>query len=164
MSDEAPHELRSRTARKREAEAAQALGRRLTQLKPEQLAAAPLGNELHTAIADYQRFPSHGAQRRQLQFIGRLMRDADVDAITTYLDTLEGQSAAARAQFAHTERWREQLLHEPDALTRFIAEHPDVDRQKLRQLIKKAQSAQTEAARKIEARALFRYIVDFVDN
>ena len=164
MSDEAPQELPSRTARKREAEAAQALGRRLTQLKTDQLAAAPLSPELHAAITDYQRFPSHGAQRRQLQFIGRLMRDADVDAISAYLDALDGQSAAARAQFTHTERWREALLNEPDALTRFIGDHPSVDRQKLRQLVKKAQSAQSEDERKIHARALFRYLVDFVDR
>lgn len=164
MSDDHTEAPLSKTARKREADAAQALGRRLTQLKPEQLAAANLPDELATAVADYQRFASHGAQRRQLQFIGRLMRGADVDAITDYLDTLDGQSAAARAQFAQTERWREALLGDPDAMTRFIAEHPDVDRQKLRQLVKRAQTAPTEEKRKTQARALFRYIAEFIDR
>ncbi len=164
MSDDHTEAPLSKSARKREADAAQALGRRLTQLKPEQLAAADLPTQLAAAIADYQRFNSHGAQRRQLQFIGRLMRDADTEAISDYLDTLDGQSAAARAQFAQTERWREALLTDPDATTRFIAEHPEVDRQALRQLVKKAQSAATAEKRKTQARALFRYIAEFVER
>ena len=164
MSDDHTDAPLSKSARKRAAEAAQVLGRRLTQLKPDQLTAMDLPGDLAAAIADYQRFTSHGAQRRQLQFIGRLMRDADIDAISSAVDALEGQSASARAQFAQTERWREALLAEQDAMTQFIAQYPDVDRQMLRQLVKKVRSANTEQQRKSQARTLFRYLAEVIDG
>jgi ribosome-associated protein len=77
----------SKSARKREAEQLQALGRALTELKAADLDALAeqhpraLPEKLRQAIADYQRFPSHGARRRQLQFIGRLMRDIDPEPL-----------------------------------------------------------------------------------
>jgi ribosome-associated protein len=154
----------SKSARKREAEQLQALGRALTELKAADLDALAeqhpraLPEKLRQAIADYQRFPSHGARRRQLQFIGRLMRDIDPEPLQAALDTLHGQSAQARYEFHQLEHWRERLLAEPEALTDYLNEHPGVDAQQLRQRIADVHKAGSEEGQRRAARALFRFL------
>jgi ribosome-associated protein len=150
----------SKSERKRRAHRLQALGRQLAGLKPEELAELPLPDALVAAVGDYQRFPSHEARRRQLQFIGRLMRDLDPEPLQTALDGLQGKSAQARYEFHQLERWRERLLAEADALTAFIEAHPDVDVQQLRQRIQQVHKAATEDQQRSAYRALFRFLRD----
>jgi ribosome-associated protein len=158
-ADEPPEHV-SKSERKRQAHRLQALGRRLTELTPAQLAELVLPDTLRTAVTDYQRFPSHGARRRQLQFIGRLMRDLDVAPIQQALDDLQGQSARARYEFHQLERWRERLLAEPEALTEFLDQHPETDAQQLRHRIDQVHKAKTEDQEKTAFRALFRFLRD----
>lgn len=148
----------SKSERKRRAHRLQALGRRLAEHKLEEVAELGLPDALLSAIADYQRFPSHGAKRRQLQFIGRIMRDMDPDALQEALDRLQGESAASRYEFHQLERWRERLLEEPDALTAFMAEHPDVNAQQLRHRVAQVHAAATDEQRRTAYRALFRFL------
>jgi ribosome-associated protein len=150
----------SKSERKRQAHRLQALGRRLTELKPADLDALGLQDELRRAIGDYQRFPSYEARRRQLQFIGRLMRDVDSEPLLQALDTLHGQSAQARFEFHQLERWRERLLDEPQALTEFLDTHPQVDAQQLRQHIADVHKSADEERQRTAARALFRFLRD----
>ncbi len=150
----------SKSERKRQATLLQKLGKRLTELKAEDLEQLALPEELLKAIADYQRFPSFEAKRRQLQFIGKLMRELDTDLVEEHLGRLDGTSAAARYEFHSLERWRERLLTEDDALTDFLDEHPHVDRQQLRLLIRRAREARDEQAQKTAARTLFRFLRD----
>ena len=153
----------SKTARKREAERLQDIGRRLGALSADALSQLHLPAALQTALEDYQRFPSHGAKRRQLQFIGKLMRDLDTAHLETQLAALDGESAQARHQFKRIEQWRERLINEPDALTEFIAAYPSVDRQHLRQQLKKLADCQDEQQHKNQARQLFRHLREIVD-
>ena len=148
----------SKSARKREAEALQALGLRLTKLKTQQLESLSLPDDILKSINDYNRFPSREAKRRQLQYVGKLMRSADIDSIQSKLDALDRTSSLAQYQHAQSEVWRERLVNDPEALPEYIDRYPSVDRQKLRQLIKKTQSAQKEDQRKTAARALFRFL------
>ncbi|MFU8816595.1 MAG: ribosome biogenesis factor YjgA [Pseudomonadales bacterium] len=152
----------SKSARKREALGLQALGRQLTELKPAQLADLGLPERLLAAILDYQRFSAHEARRRQLQFIGRLMRDLDVAPIQEALDTFQGQSAQAQYQFHQLELWRERLLADPEALTAFLSEHPDVEAQQLRHRIAQVRKARDETQQRTASRALFRFLRDNV--
>ncbi len=72
----------SKSQRKRDMSALQDLGAKLTQLTPAMLKKCALPDEVLAAIHEYQRLPNkHGARRRQLQFIGRVMRDLDEDAL-----------------------------------------------------------------------------------
>jgi ribosome-associated protein len=151
----------SKSERKRQAKHLQNLGARLAELSADALEGLELPPRLAQAIADYQRFPSFGARRRQLQFIGRLMRDADADAIEASLAEQEGTSAAARYEFHQLERWRERLLTEPDALTEYFDEHPSADRQRLRRQLKRVHDAHDEQAHRTESRALFRLLREF---
>jgi ribosome-associated protein len=148
----------SKSERKRQAHRIQALGQRLTELKPAHLRELELPEKLLASILDYRRFPSHEARRRQLQFIGRLMRDLDVEPIQAALDRLQGQSAQAQYEFHQLEIWRERLLAEPEALTEFMAEHPDVDTQQLRHRIAQVHKAKDEHQQRTASRALFRYL------
>lgn len=152
----------SRTALKRDATARQKLGEALTELSAEQLQSLELPERLLAALTEYQRLKARGAKRRQLQFIGALMRDLDPEPIAELLQELSGETAKARYLQHQVEQWRERLLGDATALTDYIDAHPEVDRQQLRQLVEKARRAQapqgSEGERKRSARALFRFL------
>jgi ribosome-associated protein len=86
------------------------------------------------------------------------MRKVDTSAIEAHLADLDGKSAEAQYQFNQLEQWREVLLAEPASLTDFIATYPQVDRQQLRQLVKKVHSARNEPEQKAASRRLFRFL------
>ncbi|MEM9624578.1 MAG: ribosome biogenesis factor YjgA [Pseudomonadota bacterium] len=159
----------SKTARKRAAEQLQHLGQQLCDLNPAQLERLQLPEPLLKAIHDYQRFHAREAKRRQLQFIGRVMRDLlepeDIDVINNHLQDLQGQSAAAQYQFQQLEHWRSALLAEDAAVTRFITTFPNVERQQLRQLVKSARRHATTHSdqEKTAARKLFRFLRDTIE-
>ena len=125
----------SKSQRKRDAHSQQALGERLAALKPRQLESLDLSEILLEAIAEFQRLPnSHGARRRQLQFIGKLMREIDIDPILEQLQEMESPHAASKPQSA-AEAWLEKLLAEGnEAIQQLLEEHSHLDMQKLRQL------------------------------
>ena len=149
----------SKSARKREAERLQNLGTRLGDLNQDQLETIPLSPDLAAAIADYHRFNSHGARRRQAQYIGRLMRTEDVEAIHEALKRIDGDSARARFEHHQTERWRDRLLADDNELTEFLDRYPETDRQALRALIRSARRHQGD---KTHVRALFRFLRETV--
>ena len=155
----------SKTARKREALRLQDIGRALTQLKAQDLATFDLPNPLGLAIEEYGRINSREGGRRQLQYIGRLMRRLDTEAIELQLQHLRGESNAARHALHLVEQWRDRLLADPQTLTQLLHEHPQIDRQKLRQLLKRVTSTgaisdheSPSPAQKQAARALFRFL------
>jgi len=154
----------SKSERKRQALRMQGLGKELTELKRQQLESLPLPEKLAQAVFDYQRFNSHEARRRQLQFIGRLMRDLDITEIDAALANLRGESADARYRVHLAEQWRERLLAEPAALAEFLAEFPDADRQAMRLALQRAQKPAAEPQQKAMARALFRLIRDQIPD
>ncbi len=151
----------SRSERKREAGHLQKLGQRIADLKAADLALIPLPDEMVNAISTYKKIHSFEARRRQLQFIGKLMRRIDTEPITEALETIDGSSATARYQFHQLEIWRERLINEPRALTDYLAVHPGVDRQRLRQQLSRVARARDEAQQKSASRALFRLLREF---
>jgi ribosome-associated protein len=150
----------SKTERKRDATRLQNLGRTLGALNATQLSEMPLSAELAKAIADYRRFPSNEAKRRQLQFVGKLMRSSDIAALEAALDLIEGRSAQARFQFHQLETWRDRLIDSPEALTEYLTEHPNSDRQVLRHHIQHVHKATDPDKQRTALRALFRFLRD----
>jgi len=148
----------SRSQRKREAEALQALGERLVALPAATLAAMPLDEELREAVALARRINARGGRRRQLQYIGKLMRQRDTGAIEAALADLDqGRQAEAR-RHRELEALRDRLIEQGDAaLGEVIERYPAVDRQQLRQLIRQARKDQA-AGRPAGPRALFRHL------
>ena len=151
----------SRTQRKREALDLQKMGDRLVHLDQGDLATVPLTPELAEAIGLWRRIRSHEARRRQLQFIGKLMRRIDLEPIAEALNRIDGTSAEARYAFHQLETWRDRLIAEKDALTDYLSSHPQADRQALRHQIARVHKASDEAQRRNQSRALFRLLRDF---
>lgn len=157
-------ERKSKSQRKREMEALQQLGKRLTELNSAQLEQIPLPDPLLDAIRHYQRFHKREAGRRQLQLIGRLMRDADATAITQALHRFDASHAEHVQHFHTIEVWRDRLLTDDTALTEFVHEYPDTDIQRLRQLIRNADRASAQQADGGAAKKLFRYIRELLED
>jgi ribosome-associated protein len=101
---------------------------------------------------------SHGAKRRQLQYIGRLMRDLDPEPIRAQLAAVEGGSAAARARHQRLEHWRARLMADDGVLTEFAREYARADLQQLRALLRNARKEQAEGRPPRAYRDLFRAI------
>jgi len=151
-------EIVSKTRRKREMHELQALGVALVELPETQLKSMALADDLLEAVLEAKRITSHEARRRQMQYIGRLMRDIDPDAIRSRLGEIEGSSAQAGAAHRRLETLRERLLNDDAALTDFAAEHPGADLQTLRTLIRNSRKQLQEGNRTRAYRELFRFI------
>lgn len=150
LEDEADVEIVSKSEMKREMTRLQGIGNRLLELTPEKLKQFPLNDTLLGALLESQRLKSHEAKRRQLQYIGRLMRDADVEAIEKALDLQDPGSEVHLQLTILSERWRKELIEDADAMVRFFDAYPDVERQHMRQLIRNAQQEAKQFADSIE--------------
>lgn len=152
-------EEKSKTQVKRELHALQDLGQRLAALKPDLLNKLPLTEELRTALAEAPRHTANSAKKRHTQFIGRLMRDQDTDAILTLLDQLDASTRQYNERFHGLERWRDRLLNGNDeTLESFVSEYPEADRQHLRQLIRQGQHEAAQNKAPAASRKIFKYI------
>jgi ribosome-associated protein len=153
-SDERP----SKSAAKREMLELQALGTALVELSKDQLKKIDLPDDLRDAVRDAQRFTQHGAHRRQLQLIGKLMRSIDPEPIRAALDEINGVSAAANARMHALERLRIRFLEDEKVIGEIAAEHPGADLQHLRQLRRNALKEQELGKPPRAFRELFRVL------
>lgn len=103
----------SRSEKKRRSAALQTLGEEVAALPPAAQADLPLSPDMHDALALLARITDREGRRRQLQFIGRLMREEDADAIRQALAARSAAHQADTADFRRTEQWRDRLLREP---------------------------------------------------
>ncbi|MEO8134793.1 MAG: ribosome biogenesis factor YjgA [Betaproteobacteria bacterium] len=161
--DEATPELPSKTRRKEAMHALQDLGERLAELPADKLAQLNLPENLALAIRDYRRFNKWEAKRRQMQYIGRLMRDIDAAPIAAQLERWAGTSRAAVAGFHEVETWRDRLLAEPGALEALLLAHPGIDRIRIAALTEKARIERSGGRPPANFRLLFRELAKSFD-
>ena len=157
-------ELVSKSQRKRDASAAQQLGKDLLELDPNTLATIDLPENLSLALDDARRIRKHGALKRQLQYIGKLMRHIELEPIREQYLKLTNHYGKDVKKFHHLEEWRDRLLAEGDkALEDLLNEAPNADRQHLRQLMR--QSAKETKLNKPpkSAREIFKYLKTLFD-
>jgi ribosome-associated protein len=128
----------SKTKIKKQMHELRDLGEELTELSRDQLAKLDIPDSLRDAVREMSRMKSFGAKRRQLQYIGKLMRDVDPAPIIAKLDTWKGVSQQHIGYMHQIERWRERLMEGDKALTELLAAYPDTDVQRLRTLIRNA--------------------------
>ena len=152
----------SKSQRKRDMTALQDLGSELVMLNTDQIAQIALPERLAEAVLDAQRIRDFEGRRRQMQFIGKLMREIDPAPIRAALDQWTGVAREQTARQRRVERWRERLLAEDDALTSFAAEHPGCDLQHLRSLIASVKRDRALKRAPRNYRELFRAIRDIV--
>jgi ribosome-associated protein len=160
FNDNLPEEPLSKTRRKKDMHALQDLGETLTTLPPALLDKCNLPAELLQAIAEYKRIPDRrGAKKRQLQFIGRVMRDIDAEPILQVLDEQGQQAELAKRRFQRLEEVREQLLAgDQGTLDELIRDYAGFDIQYARALIRQAQREQAENKPPAASRKLFAYL------
>lgn len=158
MNDAKP----SKSARKRDHLALQSLGEKLIPLDPADLDRLPLDETLRDAVMHAKTIQSHGALRRQRQLIGKLMREADADAIQASLDKLGMQERLARETFREAERWRDRIATEGNlAISEFTSHTNGSDNgcdTELEKLLRELVAAKNEAAKHRVRRLIFRQI------
>ena len=130
----------SKTQLKREAHDLQDLGEDLAAMPPERLADLPMPDILRDAIAELRRTRSHEGRRRQRQFVGKLMRQADPEPLREAVASWRLGFARDSLQLHEAERWRTALLDDDEALTRWADEQAGTDLQRLRSLVRQARA------------------------
>lgn len=154
--DQAPP---SRTQRKMEDHARKALGEALVVLGPEQTAAIDLPPELREAVQLARKTRAHGARRRQIQYIGALLRHMDTAPIRQALDNIQRGDLEKAQAFKRLEAWRDALREgNNDIVEEIVADCPTADRQQLRQLARNARREAREGTGPSASRKLFRYL------
>ncbi len=150
----------SKSALKREMTALQKLGAELVGLSRDRLKKMDMPERLRDAIHDAQRFTQNEAKRRQLQYIGKIMREIETVPLQTAMDEINGVSGAATLRLQQLERLRTQFMEDEAVGSDIARDYPEADIQHLRQLrrnaIKEAQQSKPPRA----YRELFRVLRD----
>ncbi|HEY6772515.1 MAG TPA: ribosome biogenesis factor YjgA [Oxalicibacterium sp.] len=144
---EQEYERPSKSELKRQMTALQKLGEELVAEPRDRLKRVPMPENVRDAILECQKIKDHEGRRRQLQYVGKVMRSLEEDeiaAIRKVLDSWKGASKAETAALHAIERQREKLLADDKALTQLLQNHPALDAQQLRTLIRNARKEQAE--------------------
>jgi ribosome-associated protein len=158
-SGETEEQRQSKSARKREAASLQELGVKLSALPDQEIKALDLPDNLFVALRDLRRLPSHGAQVRQRQYIGKLMRNIDPEPVLAKLAERKQRHDLEIRYFQQIERWRDRLLSEPSvAVAELLQEYPQADRATLLKLLDKAERERAEQRSPVGARELFAFL------
>jgi ribosome-associated protein len=160
----------SKTQRKQASHELQKLGESLAALSVERLAAMPMGESLRDALLQYKSTRSHEGRRRQMQFVGKLIRREPDEAVQAMQEAIAGTELfAAKASLVlhQIEAWRSELLADDEAMTPWLAAHPGADAQRLRSLVRAARKDAASEPGQRNGRAyreLFQLLKNFVDD
>ncbi|GHD74690.1 ribosome biogenesis factor YjgA [Vogesella fluminis] len=152
----------SKSQRKRDMDALQDIGRALTELPAAKLKKMNLDDGLLAAVLDFQRITANGAKRRQLQYIGKLMRDIDPQPIEQQLAALRGDSSAHTRWLHLLERWRERLVEDDSHVQQLINDFPQLDVQQLRTMVRNARKEREENKPPKANRQLFQLLKELI--
>jgi ribosome-associated protein len=137
----------SKSELKRQSTELQKLGEQLVEAPRDRVKRVPMPDEVRDAILMCQTITNHEGRRRQLQYVGKMMRSLNEDEIAVIqrtIDSWKGTSKAEAAALHAIERRRDKLLADDKALTALLGEHPQLDAQQLRTLIRNARKEQAE--------------------
>ena len=155
----------SKSELKREMHALQKLGQRIVKLSAGQLALIPLEGKLEEAITTARRIKSHEGLRRQMQYIGKLLREVDTQEIEQAFQELENGRQAAAQHFQKLEQWRDKLIEAgPKSIEEVVETYPGADRQHLRQLVIQANKEKSSNKAPASAKKLFVYLRELDEN
>jgi ribosome-associated protein len=150
-----PDEFISKTRRKKEMRQLQDVGAALVELSREQLARIDMPENLREAVTACQGITKHEARRRQIQYIGKIMRNVDAGPIAEQLAGLEAPSKKQTALFHVAEKWRDDLLADAEAMARFEREFPHAELHRIRQLLEAARAERAAKRAPKHVRELF---------
>ncbi|HEX4151517.1 MAG TPA: ribosome biogenesis factor YjgA [Steroidobacteraceae bacterium] len=153
----------SKSALKRDASSLQELGVKLSALPDQEIRELDLPDNLFVALCDLKRLPSHGAQVRQRQYIGKLMRNIDPEPVLRKLAEKKLRHDSEIRRFQMIERWRDRLLSDPAAaVPELVQEYPQADHAALMRLLQKAERERREQRSPAGARELFAFLKDLL--
>ena len=152
----------SKSRRKADAHALQTLGAELVALNRSQLAQVELPEGLRDAVEAAQRIHAHEGRRRQLQFIGKLMRFVDPAPIRLKIDGWKTVSVEETVRLHLIERWRDRLIEDAAAIEALMADYPQADLQQLRTLIRNVHRERAQNKPPKNYRALFQLLRDII--
>lgn len=153
----------SKSELKRQMTALQKMGQELVDAARDRVKRVPMPEDVRDAILECQTITNHEGRRRQMQFVGKKMRTLDeeeVALIQKTIDSWKGASKAETASLHALERKREKLLAKDEVLTELLAEHPELDAQHLRTLIRNARKEQAENKPPKAYREIFQILKD----
>lgn len=142
----------------------QDLGKEMTKFGDETLSKIGLPEEVLVEIQEFRKMRTFGAQRRQLQLIGKKMRDLDPAAVREAINHATGASQAAVALLHRCESLREQLIESDETLTKFVNSTPNIDIPKLRTLIRNSRKEREQQKPPKNQRELYHYIKKVLSN
>jgi ribosome-associated protein len=157
------YERPSKTELKRQSDALQELGTELVNAPRDRVKRVPMPEDVREVILETQNIKDHEGRRRALQFVGKKMRTLDEEEVAVIRRTIEGWKGASKADTAalHAlERRRDKLLADDNALTVLLSEHPELDVQHLRALIRNARKEQAENKPPKAYREIFQILKD----
>lgn len=160
---EQEYERPSKSELKRQVNELQKLGEQLVDEPRDRVKRVPMPDDVKDAILECQTITNHEGRRRQLQFVGKKMRsltEEEVEVIKRTIDSWKGASKAETAALHALERRREKLLADDKALTQLLSEHPQLDGQHLRTLIRNARKEQAENKPPKAYREIFQILKD----
>ncbi len=154
----------SRTQKKKEALALQVLGERLVTLSSEQLKDIEMPQEVYEAVKSARTVTKHGARKRQMQYIGALMRKIDPEPIRNALEIIDLGEHQKAVVFKKVEKWRNDLIEgDKVLLEKILQQYPRAERQHLNQLIRNAKKEIAAKKSPKSSRMLFRYLRQICD-
>ncbi len=151
----------SKTQRKKASHDLQALGQALVEMPDSRLSVLAMPESLRDAILEYRRTRSHEGRRRQMQYIGKLMRRTDPEPLREAVAAQQLGRARDSLQLHEAEHWRAVLVADDEALARWVREHPASDLQQLRSLVRAARKDAAAAPEQRSGRA-FRDLFKFI--
>jgi ribosome-associated protein len=153
------NEVISKSQRRRDALELKSLARDLIAMNASRLARVPLDESLRAAIDEARGIRSHGARKRQLQFVAKLLRRSDPEPIILALEALEGDARQLTARQHRAEAWRDHLIESGDvAVGELVQERHNADVQAIRQYIRQARTEASRDKPPAAARQLFRLL------
>ena len=156
--DEENKEFVSKTELKKDSKKIQAFGKKISELSSEEISSFNFPDTILKAIKDCKSIKSNVAKKRQVQYLGKLLREIDLSEAYLQMDQINSSSQLEVRNNHKAEIWRERLIQDKDAVTELIELFPDIDRQKIRQLIQNTLKEIKASNPPKYYRQLFKYI------
>ena len=152
----------SKTELKKDSKKIQQFGRKISELTINNIEAFKFPLNIYEATIDLKNLKSNSAKKRQVQYLGKLLREIDLTDAFIIMKQLKVSSQKEIQRTNIIEGWRNKLLNNNNSITEFVDEYPEIDRQSLRQTISNAQKEKIKNKPPKYSRQLFKLIKDII--
>ena len=162
--DEEYIEFVSKTELKKDSKKIQAFGKKISELSLDEINSFNFTDSIFNAIKEYKLIKSNAAKKRQVQYLGKLLREIDLTSAYLQMEQLKNGSQLEIRNNHMVEAWRDRLIQDKEALTELINHFPDIDIQKIRQLVQNAIKEKNEKKSPKYYRLIFKYLKENITN